>query len=243
MEDKYIHKESTHNLIAPREIVPEILKLISTESVIDIGCGIGTFLYCFKEYGVKDVLGVDGNWVDKNLLGKYLTEDEFIEVNLEKKFTLEKKFDLVISLEVAEHISEKSADIFVQNLVASGEIILFSAGIPLQGGQNHVNEQWLTYWEDKFSRHNYVIHDILRPIFWDNTKISTWYKQNMVLVAPEKFCFKKEVINTPIRNIVHYNLFLSRSEKYIKFLNGEFSPWVYIKCLLKSLVGWSKKNK
>ncbi len=53
-QEKYIHKEDIHNLRAPRQLVPIILQLCSPESVVDIGCGIGTFLYCFKEAGISD---------------------------------------------------------------------------------------------------------------------------------------------------------------------------------------------
>jgi 2-polyprenyl-3-methyl-5-hydroxy-6-metoxy-1,4-benzoquinol methylase len=81
----YVHTRNAHNLTAPREIVPVIMKLLNPTSVADIGCGIGTFLYCFKESGVKQVLGIDGKWVNKDLLSEYLLPEEFNEFDLEKK--------------------------------------------------------------------------------------------------------------------------------------------------------------
>src|SRR5687768_14165313 len=155
MKNKYTHSEEVHNLSAPQEIVPQLVKLFNPKSVVDIGCGLGTFLHCFKLEGVKDVLGIDGPWVNKELLKKYLNENEFLERDLEKEILLEKKYDLVLSLEVAEHLAPESADIFIQSLISSGRIIIFSAAIPRQGGQNHVNEQWLPFWEDKFMRYGY----------------------------------------------------------------------------------------
>jgi len=59
-------------------------------------------------------------------------------------------------------------------LIKAGNVILFSAAIPNQGGQNHINEQWLTYWEEKFSKYNYIIHDIIRPLFWDDPELFWW---------------------------------------------------------------------
>jgi 2-polyprenyl-3-methyl-5-hydroxy-6-metoxy-1,4-benzoquinol methylase len=59
---------------------------------------------------------------------------------------LEKEFDLVVSLEVAEHLPASAADQFVNTLVKHGKKILFSAAIPGQGGQDHLNEQWPDYW-------------------------------------------------------------------------------------------------
>ncbi len=148
---RYKHEKKNHNLKNPRIIVPEIIKLLDPKSVVDIGCGLGTFLNVFKQFGVNDVLGIDGAWVNKDLLFEYINPEEFLEYNLEEEIRLDRKYDLVVSLEVAEHLKKDSADIFVQNLVNSGNLILFSAAIPNQGGQNHLNEQWLTYWEKNLS--------------------------------------------------------------------------------------------
>lgn len=234
---KYIHDEEMHNLSSPNEIVPEIIKLLNPKSVVDIGCGLGTFLYCFKERGVKDVLGIDGSWVNRKVLDKYLSKDEFIEMNLEEEFHLPKKYDLAISLEVAEHISEKSADIFVANLISSGKIILFSAAIPFQGGQNHINEQWIAYWEAKFLKHNYVVHDILKPIFWDNPNIFWWYKQNMVIVAPIGFKFNRKISQNELNNLIHFELYSEKAQKVDDIYNGKLKFSTYIKFLIKAIFG------
>ncbi|SRX55334.1 bifunctional 2-polyprenyl-6-hydroxyphenol methylase/3-demethylubiquinol 3-O-methyltransferase UbiG [Aequorivita sp. CIP111184] len=239
---KYKHEEIVHNLDAPSEIVPIIYELLKPNSVVDFGCGIGTFLKVFKDLGVDDVLGIDGKWVNKKKLYNYIEPNEFLEYNLEKAIVLKKRFDLVLSLEVAEHLSEDSADIFVKNLVDAGEVILFSAAIPMQGGQNHLNEQWLTYWESKFLKYDYVIHDVLRPIFWDHPKVNWWYKQNMVLITPKNYSLKSDLKINPIRKLVHYDL-LIKKDKALKdtkrrlavIKRGEAGRLFYFKLLLKSL--------
>lgn len=240
---KYKHDEEMHNLLSPKEIVPEIIKLFHPKSVVDVGCGLGTFLYCFKERGINDVLGIDGPWANHDLLFKYLSPDEFLEKDLEKPFNLKTKYDLVISLEVAEHISEKSSDIFIENLISAGELILFSAAIPFQGGQNHVNEQWIAYWESKFLKHNYVVYDVLKPIFWDNPKIFWWYKQNMVIFAPKGFEFKTEVSQNQLKNVIHYDLYSEKTKKVDDVFNGELSVSSYFKLVLKSLIGNKNAKK
>jgi SAM-dependent methyltransferase len=230
---KYLHEELLHNLDSPNEIVPEIIKIIDPKSVVDVGCGTATFLNCFKKQGVIKILGLDGKWANKDLLFKNILPSEFIEVNLEGSITLEEKFDLVVSLEVAEHISEKSADIFVENLVNLGGVILFSAAVPGQGGQNHINEKWLTYWEEKFSKHNYELKDVLRPIFWNNKKVFWWYKQNMVLFIPNGYQLKKDLNEIPkeVRNLIHYECFQEKTAQ--NFYKNLYS-WVkqFIKNIL-----------
>ena len=250
MESKYLHTESVHNLTAPQEIVPVIMNLLKPDSVIDIGCGVGTFLYCFKKEGVKEVLGVDGSWVNKELLSKYLTADEFVEMDLEKEFRLQKQYDLVLSLEVAEHISENSADIFIKNLISSGNVVLFSAAISLQGGQNHINEQPLSYWEEKFLVYDYILHDVLRPLFWDNPKVLWWYKQNMVLFAPRSLRLLPDMQRVAIRNIVHYELYQSTAaaknelfDKMTALNKGQMPFLLYVKHMAIAIFGYNNINK
>lgn len=79
---KYFHDEEHHNLISPRVIVPQLVKIINPKSVIDVGCGIGTFLKVFKENGIDDIYGLDGKWTDKNLLSKYIDLSFYKEVDL-----------------------------------------------------------------------------------------------------------------------------------------------------------------
>lgn len=254
MKNKYLHSEVIHNLTSPKEIVPEIIKLLNPKSVIDIGCGIGTFIHCFKEEGVKDVLGIDGPWANKELVNKFLSEEEFLIKNLEEKLILNKKFDLVMSLEVAEHLSEESSDIFVENLISCGNIILFSAAIPLQGGQNHINEQWLDYWQEKFLKHGYYLQDVIRPIFWNNAKVFWWYKQNMVLFTPKDYVIQSIKEQNVLKNVIHPDLYIERisysnnfmekkNQELVKIKHGKMGIVFYLKLILKSLIGFDNLNK
>ena len=78
------------------------------------------------------ILGVDGDYVDRGKL--LIKEEEFLPYDLSKKLDMEKTFDLAISFEVAEHLDEATADIFVDNLVKLSDKIVFSAAVPMQGG-------------------------------------------------------------------------------------------------------------
>src|SRR5690242_20053849 len=107
----YVHKADVHNLRAPSAVVPSIIKLFHPTSVLDVGCGVGTWLSVFKEYGLADYFGIDGDYVDEELLRLYLDPEHFKAVDLESSFDLKRKFDLVISLEVAEHLGMDSAKV------------------------------------------------------------------------------------------------------------------------------------
>jgi SAM-dependent methyltransferase len=207
---QYTHNTGFHNLIAPREIVPVIMDLVKPNSVIDIGCGTGTFLRVFKENGVKHIKGIDGAWCDEKLLFENIDKSEFTIKDMENNLGINEKFDLLVCLEVAEHLTPLRASSFVNEITQISDVILFSAAIPNQGGDHHYNEQWLTYWEGQFNLKNYEIHDVLRPIFWENPNIYWWYKQNMVLIVKKGKEIEgiKDLKYNLISNLVHPELFL-----------------------------------
>ncbi|HET6253717.1 MAG TPA: class I SAM-dependent methyltransferase [Puia sp.] len=178
---KYVHEAGTHNLDSPNIIVPYLIGQLNPRSVVDVGCGIGTFLKVFQQQGVNDILGIDGKWVERKKL--MIGQDNFLEADLEKPIRLDRAFDLVLCLEVAEHLSPAAADTIVDSLTGLGKMIVFSAATKLQGGQNHINEQEFSYWKKKFEEKGYSIIDCLRPYFWNMPKVQWWYKQNMFLVV------------------------------------------------------------
>ena len=109
-------------------IIPHVLKLISVDSVVDIGCGVGTWLSVFRNYGVKEILGIEGDWMPRKHL--VIPETMFMSHDLTKNLKLNKTFDLAMSLEVAEHLPSDQAEIFVETLTKLAPVILFSAAIP-----------------------------------------------------------------------------------------------------------------
>lgn len=198
---QFNHNLETYNTKAAQIVVPIIIEKFNPKSVLDIGCGIGTWLSVFKENGVNEIFGVDGEWVDKNKLGVFIEEKDFLSFDLRNELCLDKKFDLVLSLEVAEHIDEEFADNFVKSLVNHSDLIVFSAAIPFQVGENHVNEQWPSYWIEKFAMHGLYPDDFLRRLIWDNKDVDFWYRQNILV-----FCKEKQRID--FFNIVHPDQYL-----------------------------------
>jgi SAM-dependent methyltransferase len=245
--ERYVHDSYTHNHASPNEIVRIIGNSLNPESIVDVGCGIGTFLNEFKKQGVKRVLGIDGPWANKELVALNLEKDEFLERNLEEPIMLNQKFDLAICVEVAEHLDARYSDILINSLVGLSNIVLFSAAIPYQEGQNHVNEQWINYWVKKFDEHGYRSFDLLRPICWDNEKIQWWYRQNMFLVInkntplPAGFFTGNEVPG--INSYVHPDLYLKKTKQLNDILSGEQNFRFYIKLIVKKLIRLLRPDK
>jgi len=161
------------------QIVPLLLKQVECKSVVDVGCGDGTWLEAFREFGVTDVVGVDGSYVDKKTLK--IPHHQFLEADLVEGFKLDRRFDLVVSLEVGEHLPSIYAEAFVECLTQLGPVVLFSAAVPGQGGVSHVNEQWPEYWAKLFANHDFVLTDCIRKDVWQNHNVAFWYAQNTFL--------------------------------------------------------------
>jgi hypothetical protein len=163
------------------QVVPILVADLQPDSVVDVGCGEGIWLSAFSDMGVDDVVGIDGDWVDPRRLA--IPKERFVESNLEQPFSLDRRFGLALSLEVAEHLPPSSAEGFVASLANLASLIVFSAAIPLQGGTNHQNERWPEYWAELFSRHAFLPIDWIRPKIWRDHRVEWWYKQNMILYA------------------------------------------------------------
>ena len=158
------------------KIAAIVMELVNPASVADVGCGVGTWLETFKKLGVESVLGIEGDWVDDDVL--VLDKSEIQHWDLTKPLRMDKHFDLVMSLEVAEHLEEKYAGQFVESLTSLAPVILFSAAVPLQGGVKHLNEQWPSYWKAHFEDRGYIWIDAIRPEVWDDQNVEIWYAQN-----------------------------------------------------------------
>lgn len=162
-------------------VVGCLLEIFSPQSILDVGCGLGHFSRKFLDAGIGDVLAVDGSYLDPALL--CIPREHFREADLTQPFDFGRKFDLVVSLEVAEHLPRSCASQFVDCLVRHGDAVFFSAAFPGQGGQNHLNEQWAAWWAREFKRHGYVPIDAIRPKLLDVPGLPPWYRFNGILYA------------------------------------------------------------
>jgi|GEM_PF-527044 len=201
----------TINLETQIASVDELLKAITTfvqpKSVIDVGCGIGLIANKFLEFGATEVYGIDGDYVDRSKL--QLDEKYFISHDLTKPFVSERRYDLAMSFEVAEHLDKIYAVDFIKSLCSLSDIIAFSAAVPGQGGTHHVNEQPQSYWVDIFAKNGYSAIDCIRPIIWNTKNILHYYKQNTILFVKGAIEQRLNVKSPqlPIFDIIHPDMF------------------------------------
>lgn len=168
-------------LRSARRVLPVLRDQLHIDSVLDVGCGQGAWLSAWNELGTDTMLGIDGDYVDRSRL--HITSRDFQAHDLATAFDLGRRFDLVQSLEVAEHLPSSSSATFVASLTRHGDLVLFSAAPKGQGGDHHINEQSYEYWRELFRKHGYRPIDLVRPGIQNDHLIEPWYRYNTMLYA------------------------------------------------------------
>jgi len=217
-DDQFYRDQADRSYGSAVVYVNHLMNYIRPTSVVDVGCGRGTWLKAFHEQGVEKCVGLDGSW---NSQQKMISQAvQFFPINLvSPSFMGDSPYDLAVSLEVAEHLPESSADKFIDFLVQLSSVVLFSAAYVNQGGDDHINEQPHTYWAAKFIERDYFPFDLFRPRFWGDSAVDFCYRQNSFLYVKKSsyiftFLVRKGV--NPIEHIafmdcVHPSLYAQRS--------------------------------
>ncbi|HEY7301695.1 MAG TPA: methyltransferase domain-containing protein [Xanthobacteraceae bacterium] len=164
-----------------RHVISILITHIRPSNVLDVGCGQGAWLAVWRDAGVVDLMGVDGGYVAQDVL--LIPREQFLARDLAQPFCLDRRFDLVQSLEVAEHLPPEASAGFVHSLCAHGDVVVFSAAQPGQGGEGHVNERNASAWAREFSRHGYTAFDFVRPQIKSNRSVEPWYRYNTIVFA------------------------------------------------------------
>jgi SAM-dependent methyltransferase len=180
-QDWFFELQTRESREAAAVVAPLLLDLTPAESVLDVGGGVGAWAAGFHDAGVPDVLCVDGDYVDQ---AKLLVEPErFVAHDLTQPLDVNRRFDLCVCLEVGEHLPASSAATLVETVTRHSDVIAFSAAVPRQGGEHHINEQWPSYWRPMFKARGYRLLDIIRPRIWDDDRVGFWFRQNMLVYA------------------------------------------------------------
>ena len=175
-DDSFYSAQASRSLQSARAVVPLAMEFFRPSSVVDVGCGVGTWLKAFSECGVEELRGYDGPWVKRDEL--LIPETSFTEIDLEQGIRADRRYDLVVCLEVAEHLDPSAAETLVSSIVSLAPAAVFSAAVPGQPGRNHINLHWPSYWRTLFARHQWRRFDALRPRIRQNHAIDSWYRDN-----------------------------------------------------------------
>lgn len=201
-------------------ILPLMFSIVNPRSVVDVGCGTGTWLRAADELGAREYQGYDG-WQPSRL---YIPREQFAVADLTQPLRPARRFDLAICCEVAEHLPPECAETLVATLSSFSDVVLFSAAIPGQGGKHHRNEQWPGYWQARFQAQGYSAYDCIRGRIWSEERVEWWYRQNIILYvadsAASRFALPAPTPEVPA--LVHPLLYEAQRRKRVvrNFLRG-----------------------
>jgi SAM-dependent methyltransferase len=161
-----------------------LFALWSPASIIDLGCGRGAWLAVANRLGIRRLVGIDGGWVAPQEL--VCPAMEFHSADLNDPVDQLERFDLALSLEVAEHLRPESSEVFIASLTALSNAVVFSAAFTGQPGSNHINTRPHSFWAQRFTARGFHLFDFFRPRFWSDDRVEPWYRQNtFIYVRPD----------------------------------------------------------
>lgn len=157
-----------------------LYRMFEPQSVIDFGCAVGSHLEPFYKRGVE-VQGVEAH--EAAIENAVIPQEHILQHDLREPFEVSKKYDLAISIEVAEHIPERFSDTFVSTISKSSNTIVLTAAQPGQGGDHHVNEQPKSYWVQKFEKRGFIHDEEQAKTLAQLLEVehSDWVKDNLLL--------------------------------------------------------------
>jgi len=175
----YDHSRNRHRTEDSRLALGIVFPEGLPASILDVGCGMGTWLRNIAAAGVTDYIGVDGADIPREAL--LFDPARFIRQDLGTRWNLGRRFDAALCLEVAEHLAAENAGALIDALTRHSDLVVFSAACPGQPGQHHVHCRWPEYWQGLFNERGYACDDAVRWRLWAMEGVDPWYKQNMFI--------------------------------------------------------------
>src|SRR5690242_12854298 len=152
MDKNYYNDQYFNSEIFDFDYVPiaeAIMRQYAPASIIEFGCGNGELTKALSKKGAS-ITAIDG-YAHPNFNNH--DNISFFKIDLNNSVVLKKflatqnqKFDVAICMEVAEHLNPDVTESLIDSLTSSADVVIFSAAIPGQGGEGHINCRNRVFW-------------------------------------------------------------------------------------------------
>ncbi len=186
-------------------IADAIINQYAPKSIIEFGCGSGQLSKALAASGVE-ITALDG-YATPDFAG--ISNISFHKVDLNNPDeaqtflrSLNRKFDLAISMEVAEHLDPSVSASLIEMMTSVAEVVVFSAAVPEQDGDGHINCQSRSFWHDLFEKNSFQLKDTIRKQIRDNARVGKWYALNTVDYVRKTTSLSIQEYQELIKNLV-----------------------------------------
>jgi hypothetical protein len=221
MSIDYTHAANQHSIQAARAVLPVLLSKTPAKSLLDVGCGAGTWSRVALDLGIREVVGLDGVPIPAEEL--LIPKDCFRRQDLTTAWDLGRQFDLALCLEVAEHLDSQFAKLLIQSFAVHSKVIAFSAAAPGQVGQDHVNCRWPAYWQELFNAEGFTCDDSVRWEIWNEGAPEPWYRQNLFVAVHDP---QRAGSEPRLQPVVHPEFLLGT--RYLERTDGQINSMDFI---------------
>jgi cyclopropane fatty-acyl-phospholipid synthase-like methyltransferase len=147
------------------DIADHVVRTLKPDTALDAGCALGILVESLRTRGVA-AEGVD---VSEYAIAQIPepTAEHCWQASLAEP--LERRYDLIITIEVLEHIPEVELQQAIDNLCAATDRILFSSTPYHYEDPTHINIKQPEQWSIEFARRGFV-----RDVDYDASFIEPW---------------------------------------------------------------------
>jgi cyclopropane fatty-acyl-phospholipid synthase-like methyltransferase len=173
--------ESTAGDSAPAT-AESLVRDIAPNDLLDAGCGTGPILHECVRRGIRG-RGLEYSEAAIAYRRRRGLEAERFDLGTDRLSPPERPYDVALSTEVAEHLTERMADAFVDAPVSEGRLIVFTAATLGQRGRDYVNEQPQSYWIAKFAARGVTLDGAITACSRDEWRgmAAPWYADNAMV--------------------------------------------------------------
>ena len=146
-------------------VADNIIKTLNPKTVLDVGCAMGYLVAALRDRGVE-AYGIDVSEYAISKIREDIRPYCKIASALEPlSFDLPQHYDLITTIEVAEHLYEEDCNKFIENLCKYSDCIIFSSTPDDFKEKTHYNVQQGEYWCGKFAKHQFYSDLKALPIY------------------------------------------------------------------------------
>jgi len=173
-------KEETNTHRWDKNLTGAIVSMFKedVDTIADIGCGDGSYTSTLLGAGFM-AFGFDGSPLTTELTNGFCKQVDFSYPQYIGRY------DLVLSLEVGEHIPKEYEQAFIDNICRTAiRYVCLSWATPGQGGTGHVNCQWNGYVVDEMKKRGFV-YDLDKSKILRKASTLPWFKNTLMVFYHE----------------------------------------------------------